>query len=90
MLLNVWNGLNHWASLYNQINDAIVGATGGPDIASGLASWYGKTATESLMDAEARWLIAQGATPGHIQDMWVEVFGPGEFNDVYFEYWRNQ
>ena len=74
------------------INDAILAATGGPTINDGLATWFSKTPNESLQDSEKRWLQEQGATPGHINDMWVEVFGNENenINDVKLRYWSSQ
>ena len=72
------------------INDEILRATGGPTINDGLASWFARADDEALNDAEHRWLIEQGATPGQINDMWVEVFGPGQINDVKLAYWSGQ
>jgi len=45
----------------SQLNDAILAATGGPTVNDGLSSHYGRTPTESLQDAERRWLIAQSS-----------------------------
>lgn len=73
-----------------QINDAIVNAVGLDGIEQCLASHFSKTASESLQDAERRWLIAQGATPGHLADMWVELFGPGDIVKVMLDYWNSQ
>ena len=72
--------------------DEILRATGGPSINDGLSTWFARTGSESLQDAEHRWLIEQGATPGHINDMWVEVFGNENehINDVKNNYWSSQ
>ena len=57
----------------SSINDAVLRKTGGPTYNDGLATYYSKTTTESLKDAEIRWLVSQGATPGKsINDMWYE------------------
>ena len=75
------------------IQDAVVLATGGPSTMDALATHYGKTATETVQDAERRWLIAQGATPGQLNDMWVEVFGPtfgtSDYAATYLAYWNS-
>ena len=73
------------------LNDAILVATGGSTVNDGLASYYSKTATENLQDAEYRWLIEQGATAGQINDMWFEVLSnaghTGTINDMLLAYW---
>ncbi len=40
------------------LHDEIRRATGGPHIQDGLSTWFSRTATESLQDAERRWLKA--------------------------------
>ncbi|MBT8438905.1 MAG: hypothetical protein KJO91_04195, partial [Gammaproteobacteria bacterium] len=79
---------------YLNINDAILGKTGGPTIADGLATWFSKGANESLQDAERRWLLSFGATTsGTNQDLWNQYLTSlgysGTFNDKYLEYWKN-
>lgn len=71
------------------IEDAIFAVTG-LQMNDGMASHFGKTASEQLHDAERRWLIAQGATPRALEDMWIEVHGPGEIEAVKLAYWNSQ
>ncbi len=80
-----------------QINDEILRATGGPTINDGLASWYGMTASETLNDAEMRWLLSQaGTTTGTINDLWFEFLSnapnsfTGALNDMKLLYWSSQ
>ncbi len=73
-----------------QIMDAILRATGGPTINDGLSAYFSRTANESVRDAEFRWLGEQGGTKSTRGDRWVEVFGPGDINDVRLAYWRSQ
>ena len=56
------------------LNDAILAATGGPTVNDGMASFFSKTATENLNDAQRRWLEAKPTvTPGKpLNDMWHE------------------
>jgi phospholipase C len=71
------------------IQDEIFRVTG-LQVNDGLAVHFAKTDTESLQDAEHRWLIEQGATAGQINDMWIEAFGAGQINDVKLAYWKTQ
>jgi len=74
-----------------QINDCILAATGGPTVNDGLAAYYGKTADESLNDAEYRWLGEQGATALQLNDRWFEFLTGrgyvGSLNDMKETYW---
>ena len=74
----------------SQINDNIV-AVVGPHISDGMAVHYGKTASESLDDAERRWLIENGATSAQINDMWFEVLRgagyEGHLQDMLISFW---
>jgi hypothetical protein len=77
------------------LNDEILRATGGPTVNSGLATWYSKLATESLNDAELRWLKAQvGVTAETISDCWMQYLGSlgytGTVNDRLLAYWTAQ
>ncbi len=81
------------AILYFQINDAILGATGGPTVNDGLALWFSKTTNECLADAERRWLLAFPATSsGTNQDLWDEYLTSlghtGSLNDKMLAYWQ--
>ena len=73
------------------LNDAILLATGGPTINEGLATHFSRTVAESLQDAERRYLIEKGATPGHRNDMWFGVLRAnghtGTLNDMLFTFW---
>jgi len=72
------------------IQDEIFRVTG-LQVNDGLAVHFGKTATESLQDAERRWLLAQpGVTGGTINDMWIQFAGPGQINDAKLKYWNAQ
>lgn len=82
------------------LHDEIKRATGGLTVNEGLSDWFSRTATESLKDAEARWLFAQVTvlTYGHINDMWREFLlpvygllaGSEDLNDMKFAYWSAQ
>lgn len=79
------------------VQDEILRATGGPTVNDGLSNYFGRTADESLQDAEFRWLGTQGGTLGTIQDRWIEAFGPGtvfngpaQLNDLKLAYWSAQ
>lgn len=77
------------------LNDEIKRATGGATVNEGLSSWYTRTATESLNDAEHRWLLAQAATTsGANNDLWHEFLRAaaytGSVNDMKLAYWKAQ
>ena len=75
----------------SQINDEIILATGGPTINDGLATWFSKTTTESLQDAEARWLVEQGAQESNVNDMWYSLLNCAQsLNDCLLDYWTKQ
>lgn len=74
------------AVTYNTIEDALVAKTGVPDVMGAWASLFGKLPDEHINDAEARWLISEGATPANIEDMWIELHGPGDINKVILDY----
>lgn len=72
------------------LQDEILRVTGGPTVNEGLASHFGKTASESLQDAERRWLnaVPQSSAFASIADMWDEFLaGSGSLNDRKFIYW---
>ena len=75
------------------LNDAILEVTGGPTINDGLALWYNKQMSESLNDAEFRWLTEQGALQGTINDKWFAYLRnsgyTGALNDMQLQYWRS-
>ncbi len=74
------------------VQDEILRATGGPTVNDGLRTWFGATASETLQDAERRWLLAQpGAICGTINDLWMQTLSgtPGTLNDKVFTYWFN-
>ena len=48
----------------------------------------GAAGINDLQDAERAYLIAQGMTPGTAQDMWVQLLGPGAYNDLIKEFWQ--
>lgn len=75
-----------------QLNDAILEATGGPTVNEGLSSHFSRTASETLGDAEQRWLKEQvGVTSESIGDCWYEFTTglgySGSLNDRQFAYW---
>ena len=74
------------------LNDAILAATGGPTINDGLATHFGKTASESLQDAEYRFLVEGGAASGQLNDMWLTVLNEngfeGSINDAKLAFWK--
>ena len=77
------------------INDEIVRATGGPTVNEGLSTWFSRTATETLGDAERRWLFNQvGAAGGTLSDLWYAVLRAaghtGSLNDMKLAYWKLQ
>lgn len=75
------------------LNDEILRATTGPTVNEGLSSHFSRTASESLQDAERRWLAAvpQSATPASIADMWDEFLPlSGSLNDRKLTYWLGQ
>ena len=73
------------------LNDLILAVTAGATVNEGLSSWYSRTADESLTDAERRWLIGKGATPGSLNDMWFDFLSTegytGALNDMKYDYW---
>lgn len=78
------------------IDDEIKRATGSPTVPEGLASWFSKTATEDLMDAEARWLFSQlqVTVKANVSDMWsvyLKALGyTGALSDMMLQYWAAQ
>ena len=79
------------------LNDEIIRATGGPTLNEGLASWFSATSTESIKDAEYRWLLAQATTSsGSISDLWDQFLRAlpysytGTLNDMKYLYWSAQ
>lgn len=50
--------------------DAMKAATGGTTINDGLRVHFGATASESVADAELRWLKEQGAAGTTVPDLW--------------------
>lgn len=77
------------------LQDEIKRATGGATVNEGLSSWYSRTASESLQDAERRWLLAFPATSsGANQDLWYQYLRSlaytGSLNDMKLAYWKAQ
>ncbi len=77
------------------LNDEIKRATGGATVNEGLSSWFSRTASESLDDAERRWLLAFPATSsGTNGDLWYEYLRSltytGSLNDMMITYWKAQ
>lgn len=74
-----------------QLNDCMVKALGDGQINDLLATYFGMVANESLNDAEYRWLVAQGAAPAQINDMWFEFLTgkgyKGALNDMLYQFW---
>jgi len=84
----------------SQLNDcmlAAVGATGEGQLNDGLRAHYlanGATGTigDSLQDLEYEFLVANGATPADINDMWAQVLPPvvgfsAQLNDMLLPFW---
>jgi hypothetical protein len=76
------------------LNDAILTTTGGPTVNDGLAAWYGKLATETLQDAERRWLIDNsGFSTGTNNDLWMQGLTAlgytGSLNDMLVRFWED-
>ena len=76
------------------LQDAILAATGGPTVPDGLLSHYktnGATAG-ALPDAEREFLLAGGAQPAQLQDMWMDALGAagytGAVQDRKLAFWR--
>ena len=78
--------LNGADTTYTTVHDALMAKTGESDVSAGWSSIFGRTAGEHLQDAEHRWLIAQGGSGGANQDMWIEVYGPGDIEKVKLDY----
>lgn len=77
------------------LGDNIKRATGGTTINDGLSSWFSRTASESLNDAERRWLLSQAATTaGANNDLWYQFLRDalytGSLNDMKLAYWKAQ
>lgn len=77
------------------LNDEIRRATGGGAVNDGLRSWFSAVSTESLEDAERRWLLAFPATStGTNEDLWMQYLGSlaytGALNDRLLQYWTAQ
>ena len=77
------------------LNDEILRATGGPTVNDGLRSWFSALSTETLNDAELRWLQAQaGVTGTTINDCWMQFLSglgyQGTLNDMQLAYWTAQ
>ena len=76
------------------LNDEILRATGGPSVNDGLRSWFSALASETLQDAERRWLGEEGAPPAGktISDQWIVLLNatPGTLNDKQLAYWSAQ
>jgi hypothetical protein len=71
------------------LNDVMIFKTGFANIGDGLRDYFSATSTESLNDAERRWLLAQpGVTGGSINDMWRQLLDNGGFN-TRLEYWNS-
>ena len=73
-----------------QVNDCIVQALGGGDVNEALLSFYHNNGATSakLDDAEYEFLLAWGATPGQVNDMWLEMFTEigysGSLDDMFY------
>ena len=77
----------------SQLNDEILRATGAATINDGLSTWFSRTASESLNDAESRWLLSQVAVTAlsDINSMWVQFQGgSGHVSDLKLAYWVGQ
>ena len=76
------------------LNDEHLSAQGGPTVNDGLRTHFSALATETLQDAELRFLQAQVAvtTATTIQDAWMQFLAatPGTLNDKLLVYWTAQ
>lgn len=85
-----------------QLNDCMllaVGATGEDQLNDGLRAHYlanGATGAKGfqLQDLEYEFLVANGATPAQINDMWLQLLPPvvgfsGDLNDMLLVFWCN-
>lgn len=80
----------------HSVQDEILRATGGPTIAAGLSTWFTRTSSESVQDAEHRWLLEQVQVTkgGSNKDMWYQLLRAlgftGGMGIMTLEYWRGQ
>ncbi len=80
------------------IQDEILRVTGGPTMQDGLATFYAKTADESLQDAELRFLKATviSAVGNAIADLWIQISAEqaltpsGHVNDIKLAFWESK
>lgn len=78
------------------IQDEIRRATGATTVNDGLSAHFSRTTSESLQDAESRFLLAQVAVTSlaSIADMWhtfLRAAGhTGSINDMKLQYWSLQ
>jgi len=76
------------------INDEILRVTGGPTVNDGLASFYSKTDTENLQDAEKRFLLGQLVKEAALSDMWFDYLGAlghtGSLADRLLQFWESK
>jgi hypothetical protein len=77
------------------LNDAILAATGGPTVNDGLRAYYAATESETLGDAELRWLKAQpGVTATVVNDCWRQFLTgqgfTGTLDDQLYAYWLSK
>ena len=78
------------------VNDAIRIATGGNTINDGLCTYFGKQPTETLQDAERRWLseAPRNIPIGCWNDMWFQYLTglgyTGALPDMFLQYWIDQ
>lgn len=73
----------------SQLNDAIHDVVGS-QLNDGLVAHYqanGASAND-LQGAESQFLIAAGAFPATLPDMWSELLGPGQLNDLLLPFWE--
>ncbi len=81
-----------------QINDEVLRVTGGPTVQDGQAIHFSKTATESIQDAELRWLneqIISAVEVFTIADAWFtfaeeQLIGGRSVNDIQLGYWESK
>ncbi len=78
------------------LNDEIKRATGGPTVNDGLRSWFSATASETVQDAERRWLLVFLSTgpDGTNNDLWSQYLTDltllGTLSDQKLQYWTAQ
>jgi hypothetical protein len=75
------------------LQDFIKAKTSGNSVNTGLAIWFSKLPSETLSDAEFRWLGDQGASGNTVQDRWksylIGLGYSGTLMDMMKKYWSS-